>query len=104
MRYWILVGHTPIETDQDEWGRWFEGANRFVSKTTVAVRGHDYEISTIFLGIEYGDDMVLPQLFETMVFTEDEAWDNYQRRSRSYLEAKTIHRMIEIQVGSNDKP
>ena len=22
LKYWILVGHTPIEVDHDEWSRW----------------------------------------------------------------------------------
>ena len=110
LKYWILVGQTPIEVDQHEWSLWFERGDRQVSLSPIKARGVTYRISTVFLGIDhgYGFAQDVPLLFETMVFIDDgsdeDPWADYQVRSRSYIEAKKVHDMLVVQVISNPTP
>lgn len=109
IKHWILVGQTPIEVDLIEWANWFEHNDRTVARSRVSAHGRSYDVSTVFLGLDHSFSLgqaELPELFETMVFTDDEddPWTDYQCRWRSYLEAKRGHLVIEIQVGSNRKP
>lgn len=87
LRYWVLVGQTPMEATRDEWLN--SPTARIIAKEYV---GKVY-VSTVFLGIDHGSGTGLPILFETMVFgyngeVDDEEW---QRRTRSYLEAREVH-------------
>jgi len=66
--HWILKGKTPVAiNDVLAWGKWFETADRTVKKTEI----QQYEVSTVFLGLDHQfsmDEDALPLLFETMVF------------------------------------
>ena len=107
MRHWILVGQTPIEVSLREWAEWFDKHDRewIIEQTTVTARDQKYNVSTVFLGIESTlEENGVPELFETMVFTDDEAWANYEERWRSYLEAKRGHRWVKTWIGSRAKP
>ena len=52
----------------------------------------DYEISTVFLGLDHGYDG-RPLLFETMIFgKKGSPGDEYQTRCSTYQEAKEMHK------------
>jgi len=103
--HWILVGQTPIAVGLTEWARWFEYSDRVISKARVTARSFTYEISTVFLGVDYDfTGKGPPVLFETMIFTDDEEWNGYEQRWRSYLEAKRGHHVVEIRVTLEAKP
>lgn len=87
LRYYRLNGET-LETFRNvsEWVEWFEHADHCVNKTIV----DDYEVSTIFLGIDHNYFSTGPPLlFETMVFGGP--LDRYQRRYTTYEEALKGH-------------
>jgi len=63
--HYILDGRTPVPTDMMTWAKWFETADRTVSKTQIG----EWEVSTVFLGLDHAfDDGRPPLLFETLVF------------------------------------
>ncbi len=88
-KLYILKGRIPIPTeDAEEWGKWFETADR-----QIAVDELDgVRVSTVFLGIEHYEGC----LFETMVFGGP--LDQNQQRYRTYDEAEIGHQEIVAQV------
>ncbi len=91
MDHWILKGHTPIQVPLQEWGSWFEIANRHVAKTEY---NKEIKISTVFLGIDHSFGGLIPILFETMVFGG--SLDQEQERYSTWEDAEEGHkRMIE---------
>lgn len=57
-----LEGHTPVLDEE-----WYKkmGDDRFVAKDRFL---GDYEVSTVFLGLDHGYGFGPPVLFETMIF------------------------------------
>ena len=91
MKQYILVGHTPFETeDMKEWANWFEHSahERRVALTQLALM----EVSTVFTGVDYrmGGGGSLPLLFETAVFNEQRSMIATYR-TRSWEEALAKH-------------
>ena len=68
---YILHGKIPVPCeDLMEWAEWFENAD----KERVVVQEYigDYQVSTVFLGLDHSwRDDEPPLLFETMVFWKD---------------------------------
>lgn len=90
---YILDGHKPVAIDDLlEWGKWFETANRTVSKTKI----NDVEISTVFLGLNHNFGEGVPILFETMVFGGK--LDQEMERYATWEEAEEGHERWVIKV------
>lgn len=66
-----------------------------VARTRVTSRtdsGHDYLVSTVWLGIDYSHTGGTPILFETMVFADPKSFvDTYMRRYHTLDEATAGH-------------
>ena len=90
LRYILDENHNVIhEPDIVKWAKWFEHTpNRIVKKETVG----SSEISTVFLAIDHrwawGDGR--PIVFETMIFGDDES---YQERCCTWDEALEQHQI-----------
>jgi hypothetical protein len=65
---YILRGKIPVPcVDLMEWARWYENAHR--DRIVIQELIGDYEVSTVFLGLDHSwADDTPPLLFETMVF------------------------------------
>lgn len=87
MRRYKLDGRVPVPADDLlEWAKWYETADRTVSKTERP----GYTVSTVFLGLDHrylGDGP--PLLFETMIFGGNH--DQYQSRCSTWEEAEAMH-------------
>ena len=90
--YWKLEGHQPIPCPAEDWGEWFNNADRRVAGDRIA----GIFVSTVFLGLNHnfsceGD----PLLFETMLFTEADSdlnlADIERRRYSTWDEAEAGH-------------
>lgn len=96
MRLGILDPKTKqvrIVEDVMEWGRWFEQTeDRVVRQDYVG----EWQVSTVFLGIDHGWRDGAPLWFETMVFGGP--LDLEGRRYTSYEAAQTGHREMLEQV------
>lgn len=68
---YILDGETPVlEPDIVKWGEWFENADRHIELTKC----ENFNVSTVFLGLDHSFGGEQPVLFETMVFKKSD-WD-----------------------------
>lgn len=85
---YILDGKMPVKTNNiDEWARWYQTADRHVSRTEV----DKVVVSTVFLGLDHNYSQVGPPLlFETMIFGGKH--DDYQERYSTWNEAEEGHR------------
>lgn len=63
-RYYAVNGR---EMNQREWSKALSHY-RHIGLTEVRVRGHDLEVSTVWLGLDHGWLSDRPLIFETMVF------------------------------------
>lgn len=82
---YILDGKTPKAATLEEWGRWFERADRRVARDDVG----EAEISTVFLGLGHSFGHGPPLLFETMIFGGPH--DGHQSRASTWDEAEKQH-------------
>jgi hypothetical protein len=83
--HYKLVNRVPVLTyiDDPEWQAAWHIEGRIVEKTWLG--DGVIEVSTVFLPIDYGlpgDDR--PIVFETMVFKDDDAWENDDIGTRRY--------------------
>ena len=69
---------TPIDMSTDAgwmaWSEWFDTADRKVAHDQLGIEDGQpaFEISTVFLGLEHGQDEAgAPLLYENLVFVED---------------------------------
>lgn len=91
--YFKLVGKTPVRCkDVVEWSLWFLTADRIVEQTYVC----DYEVSTVFLGIDYSflEEVPLevpPLLFETIIVRKNSREKVYCKRFETWDEAVEGH-------------
>lgn len=97
--YWILdKDHRPVRVHSvEEWGRFFESADRIVAKTYFEP---GIQVSTVFIGIDHRfTGKGPPVLFETMVFGLDmEDHGSMQWRYSSWDDAVTGHAAAVRQV------
>ncbi len=93
--YYILDGKNVVPADAVTWARWFEKAadKRVVAKTVIG----DKRVSTVFLGNDHGYGGGPREIFETMVFGNDDWLDEYCERYATWKEAEAGHaKAIEI--------
>jgi hypothetical protein len=87
---YILDGKVPKPVDLITWARWFETAERQVSRDEIC--GH--LVSTVFLGVDHNFTADGPPiLFETMVFpsTTSLAAEEWCERACTWDEAEAAH-------------
>jgi hypothetical protein len=91
MSQWYILdkNNNVVETsDVEEWSKFFKSKRRFLFYN----KNDKYEISTVFLGINYAYDDNLNQLvFESMVFEHNSRADLDLNRYSTYEEAKLGH-------------
>lgn len=98
-------GDAIVERDLLTWARWFEDAkNRVLCRTKVG----KYDVSTVFLGLDYQFGDGPPVLWETMVFSRRKSTmkfmekpikyhknlDEYTRRYHTRDEAEKGHQEV----------
>ena len=77
----------PHSATTEEWGEfWINPNNRRVAFDEVG----DFQISTVFLGIDHSYGNGPPVLFETMIFDGDNFLD-YQERCATWEQAEQMH-------------
>lgn len=83
---YILDGKTPRRAASlEEWGRWFESADRHVAQDTIG----NVRVSTVFLGLDHSFGNGPPLIFETMIFGGPH--DQHQTRASTWDEAEAQH-------------
>lgn len=93
--YYILKDKQIIPVDDViTWAKWFEKANRHIANEKVGNK----RVSTVFLGIDHGFMSEIPILFETMIFGDDE---EYQERYATYEEAEEGHKRVVASIKAN---
>jgi hypothetical protein len=89
-RYILVDGVPTLETDLMRWAIWFENlAERIVGKTVVG----DYEVSTVFLGLDHSFGGGVPILYETIIFGPDDAQSDMWRYATAE-EAREGHERV----------
>jgi len=85
----VLKGRKPkLEMDIVKWAKWYEKADRQVSRTKVNDGAY---VSTVFLGLDHQFSALGPPiLFETMIFGGKH--DEYQERYSTWEEAEAGHK------------
>lgn len=92
---WILDEHTPIScSDVLKWGRWYQTADRNVARNRIGI----FLVSTVFLATNLRFGSGAPILFETMVFENSSALDEYSRRYSTWGEAVEGHQAVVAQL------
>ncbi len=87
-RYILNDSDEPVRCDDlTEWREFFESSTRIIAKTDLSRAG--CEVSTVFLGMDYGFAPGNPVLFETMIFGGEN--DQYQVRCRTMQQALQQH-------------
>jgi len=91
---YVLVGQTPVpEPNLMKWAFWFENSCRNDGRRVAKDELPGCVVSTVFLGLDhnfFGDGP--PILFETMVFADAEAVDQY--RCSTWAEAEAQHQRV----------
>lgn len=89
---YILEGKTPVPcNDLMKWALWFEHANRVVRGTII----NGYQISTVFLGLDYSFGFSEPKLFETLIFAPYECdLHLYRERCATWQQAERMHERV----------
>jgi hypothetical protein len=93
MRYYVLdENKNPVRCiNLATWEEWFaKNNNRVALSIGPYSKGHQaITVSTIFIGLYYGDSDESPPIFETMIFGGEH--DQYQVRTSSWAEAEAAH-------------
>ena len=94
IRLYILNGHEPVPVQSiEEWGRWFETANRVVRLDALPGGvGTPTTISTVFLGIDHGFGDGPPLIFESLIFGGPH--DGEMERCSTWAEAIHMHHSL----------
>lgn len=90
MRFYILSGQTPIETDWERFCEWFGKVGLDGRRVAVSELPQGYEVSTVFLGLDHAWGKGPPLIFETMVFGPDGDGGEY-RRCSTWAQAVSQH-------------
>lgn len=101
---YILDGRQPVPATAEEWGRWFQTADRTVRKTEIhhPTRGM-IEVSTVFLGLDHGWDGRV-QLYESMTFGDGVTDENQvQIRYATWDEAEAGHAKVCRAVAAGER-
>ncbi len=91
--FYILIDKKPVPVPMMEWALWFEnaGEERIVKKDDIDGK----HVSTVFLGLDhrwvsFSADIV-PQIFETMIFSPGGYAEIYCTRCATWEEAEAQH-------------
>lgn len=68
--------------------------NKIVKQEHVQIVDTDYRVSTVFLELDHNWNDGPPELWETMIFTEDPDLSYYLQRYTSYADALAGHNQI----------
>lgn len=92
MYYTLDDNNNTVRCDLDEWGKLYN-TNEGQDRRRVAFdKIDDYEISTVFLGLDHSHGFSKkPLLFETMVFGK-EPGDGYLTRCATWKDAEEMHK------------
>lgn len=92
MDYYNLdENNNPVPCTLKEWADLYELKDGNERRRVNFDKINDYEISTVFLGLDHGHGFSKnPLLFETMVFGK-EPGDGYQTRCTTWKQAKVMH-------------
>jgi hypothetical protein len=88
--HYILEGREAKPVDMMTWAKWLESTrgNRHIKKDVVNKR----RVSTVFLGLDHQFGEGPPLIFETMVFRDENSFDEiYCDRCSTYDEAEAMH-------------
>lgn len=92
--YFILKDKKVVVCeDSDEWEKFFKSEERIVSKSRIG----KFEVSTVFLGVNFSLNKEEPIVFETMIFYKRngkilQSTMDYQTRCSTYEQALQMHR------------
>lgn len=84
-------------TDVVNWSIQYDKKDRSLGNTVITnpVTGKEYVVSTVFLGLNHSFNHHNPPiLFETMIFSKDDDWDNHQIRYSTMFGAIKAHNKI----------
>lgn len=102
--HYILKGREVVAVpDLITWARSFEKKPNKISKSKFRKRRVHYHVSTVFLGLDHGWGEGEPVVFETMIFTNNKQYDQYQARYTSYIEAQMGHEHAVLMVKKGEK-
>lgn len=88
-KYYILDGHTPVESDCYAWAKWLETRKGEEGWRVGHHVADGIEVSTVFLGLNHNWGDGEPLIFETMVFGGP--LDSEQERYSTWEEAEAGH-------------
>lgn len=99
MKYYILKGKKVVKATAQEWGKYFEKANRIVGRTILE---NGLFVSTVFLGLDHNWMGGKPLIFETMVFpTENNLLEISMKRYSTWKEAEKGHKEMVLKYSKN---
>lgn len=97
--YFILVDSEPVAVDYTTWVIWMGAAGRRVALTETDL----FRVSTVFLGLDHRFGKGPPLIFETMVFVNDDSWEDEETiRYSTYDDALTGHQAIVRRIQRNE--
>lgn len=80
-------GQPELCDDLMRWAAWFEKADRIVMKTQIGRHAHSgVEISTVFLGLKYGDCLYKTMVFGGKLDGEQERYVTKKDAARGHLD------------------
>lgn len=83
--------NNPVKCDIKDWSKLYETKDGEERRRVALDEFNNYEISTVFLGLDYGHGFTRkPLLFETMIFGNGKC-DGYQTRCSTWEEAVKMH-------------
>jgi len=95
---YILKDGVPVLANTiDEWGTWFETAERQVALDEI----DGVEVSTVFLGADYSHTGGAPVLYETMIFGGE--YDKKYQYYHTLEEAREGHRKAVAMITESPK-
>jgi len=95
-KYYLLNGKETQPATLEQWAKFMQDGNRLILRFI----GREFEVSTVFLGLDHAWGDEEPVLFETMVFGGKH--DQYQERYSTYEEAEEGHNRI-LQMVLSDR-
>lgn len=92
MWYILDKDNKPVQCSTKEYCEWEEkNPNKKVVKQETI---NKTRISTVFLGLDHRFNGKVPVLWETMIFSDDVDYDQYQNRYTTYEDALKGHEEI----------
>lgn len=93
MYYLLNEDKTTTPVNMLTWVENQDPNNKIVKQDYVTFMGKEFQVSTVFLGIDHGYDGI-PLLFETMIFHKGTFTDLFCERYHTYDQALSKHEHI----------